>query len=136
MRRLLMIAALAAVSFPAAADETADRMRADFGVEPVALRQSAAGYMLDLRVRIVDPVKARRFLDPAVSPSLREEESGAVLGVPASDKVGPLRQTIGRIEVGRIFAVMFANPARRVAPGRRVTLSVGKEVIGGLTVEG
>jgi hypothetical protein len=136
MKAIILAAALAVLSMPAAAEEAKDRLREDYGVEVVALRRTAAGYMLDLRVRVLDADKAKRFFDPASAPSLREEDSGALLAVTAADKVGPLRQTIGRVEPGRVFAVLFGNPAQRVRPGERVTLAVGKDEVGALAVEG
>jgi len=69
--------------------ESADTL----GIEVKGLRLSAAGYMLDFRYRVLDPVKAAPLLERKIQPYLLDEASGARLAVPDAPKVGRLRAT-------------------------------------------
>jgi hypothetical protein len=104
------------------------------GIEVVALRRSAAGYMLDLRYRVIDREKAAPLVDRKVQPYLLDQATGAKLFVPSSAKVGPLRQTGAAVE-GRIYFALFANPGKYVEPGRKVTLVLGDRRVPDLPVE-
>ena len=114
---------------------TARAAAAKLGVEVTALRLSAAGYMLDLRYRIVDTAKATALLDRKVAPYLIEQVSGARLMVPNTPKLGPLRQTGKSANSHRTRFVFFANPGRFIKAGDKVTLVAGNTKIGNLIVE-
>lgn len=103
----------------------ADELASRWGVEVVALRQSAHGYMLDFRYRVLDAEKAKPLGDRRITPQLIDLKSGAVHIVPAPPKIGSLRQTSAEMKEGRIYYIMFANPARRIQKGDRVTVVVG-----------
>lgn len=98
------------------------------------VRRSAAGYMLDLRYKVVDSGKAAPLLDRKVHPYLLEQASGAKLFVPSSAKIGPLRQTTGKPVSGQTFFALFANPGRYVGAGQKLTLVVGDQRVENLTV--
>jgi hypothetical protein len=104
-------------------------------VEVVALRLSAAGYMLDLRYRVKDPDRAAAFFDKQAERYLIDEVTGARFGVPRSPKVGPLRQLPHSADPARICFTLFANPGRRIKTGDRLTLAVGDLRIPNLVVE-
>lgn len=107
------------------------------GIRMEGLRLSAAGYMLDFRYRVTDPVKAAPLLDKKVRPYLLDEESGAQLAVPDTPKLGQLRTT-GRNKVihdDRDYFILFANPGRLVQAGSKMTLVMGDLRIGNITVE-
>ncbi|MEO5573967.1 MAG: hypothetical protein ABIR48_05745 [Gammaproteobacteria bacterium] len=108
---------------------------AKLGVEITALRLSAAGYMLDLRYRIVDIKKAAALLDRKIAPYLIEQASGAKLMVPNTPKLGPLRQTRKPANNRRTNFIFFANPGRFIKAGDKVSLVVGDTKIDNLTVE-
>lgn len=91
--------------------------------------------MLDFRYRVVDPEKAFTIMDRAIKPYVIDEASGARFAIPSSPKVGPMRQTTRRIEAGRVYWMLFANPARFIKPGNRVTVVVGDTRVEHLTVE-
>jgi hypothetical protein len=97
----------------------------DWGVEPLSVRVSAAGYILDFRYQVTDPDRARPLLQKQVIPYVLHPQSGATLMVPAPAKVGPLRQTTLRPEKGRTYFVLFANPGGLVQAGDHVTIVIG-----------
>jgi len=105
------------------------------GIEVEGIRLSAAGYMLDVRYRVLDPVKAAPLLDPKIQPYLLDEASGAQLAVPDAPKVGRLRATSrNKVITGRTYYMLFANPGRYLKAGSKVTVVAGDARISDLTV--
>jgi hypothetical protein len=100
----------------------------DWGVEPLAIRLSAAGYMLDFRLRVLDREKAAPLLVRKTECHLIAEKTGGVLQLARSPKIGALRSTVRTEEMvkqDRIYGALFANPGRLVQPGDRVTVVMG-----------
>jgi hypothetical protein len=106
-----------------AADE-GSRSVTEYGVEVLGVRRLAAGYMLDFRYRVVDPVKAAPLFDRKAKPYLIDDASGARMAVPAPPRTGPLRSTNTPV-AGRTYFVVFANPAKFIQPGSPVTVVIG-----------
>ena len=106
------------------------------GIRVEALRLSAAGYVLDFRYRVVDAARAAPLLDGRQHPYLVDAR-GARLGVPDTPILGTLRQTArnGKVSTEHTYFVLFANPARYLHPGDRVTLVVGDARLPDLRVE-
>lgn len=105
------------------------------GVKIRGVRLSAAGFMLDLRYRVLDAAKAEPLLDRKVQPYLLDQ-SGARFGVPFSPKIGALRSTRrGEIHLDRDYSMLFGNPGRYLQPGSKITLVVGEQKIENLTVD-
>jgi hypothetical protein len=125
----------AVVSDDQAGPQDATRLAQEWGIEPLGINLSAAGYMLDFRYRIVDADKARAFTDRSVKAYLIDQTTGAKMYVPSPPKVGRLQQTTRRPRVGRVHFVLFANPGRSVKPGAKVTLVFGDCEIKDLTVD-
>jgi hypothetical protein len=99
-----------------------------WGVQPLAVRLSGAGYMLDFRLRVLDREKAAPLLVRRSDCHLIAEKSGGVLQVARSPKVGALRSTVraeSMVKEGRIYGALFANPGRFVNAGDRVTVVMG-----------
>lgn len=123
---------------PASAASVLDRApeaEAMLGVRIKALRLSAAGYMLDLRYRVVDADKAAPLLDRKVKPYLLAP-NGARLGVPVSPKVGQLRSTRrGTVHLDRDYAMLFGNPGHYLKAGDRITLVIGEQRIENLMIQ-
>ena len=95
-----------------------------FGVAIESLRTTAAGYMLDLRLRVLDPREAAPLLARRLQPRVVTGD-GVELSVPVAPKLGALRQTAPSARPdGRYFA-LFANPGQRVRPGDRVSVELG-----------
>jgi hypothetical protein len=97
--------------------------RERYGIEPLSIRVSAAGYMLDFRYRIVDAEKAKAIVDRRITPVLIDEGSGARLIVPTPPKVGALR-TSSAPKAERVYFAMFANPGRLLKRGAKVTVEM------------
>jgi hypothetical protein len=102
----------------------------EWGIRLLGIRTTAAGYALDFRYQVLDPKKAAPLLQRqySLSPYVLVERSGAKLGVPFTDKAGSLRSSVtdaDQIRAGRNYGALFANPARHVKPGDRVTVVLG-----------
>lgn len=96
------------------------------GIRIIGVRQASAGYMLDFRYVVEEPLRAGALFDRAVIPYLIHEASGARFMVPNPAKVGPLRATSKEPTVGKQYYIFFANPGRYVKPGDQVTVVVGR----------
>lgn len=106
------------------------------GISIHGLVLSSAGYMLDLRYRVVDPEKAAPLMDKKVKPYLIVEANGAKLEIPDTPKVGSLRQLPRNNDVAkeRDYFIMFANPGHRLHAGDKVNLFVGDTRIENLII--
>ena len=106
----------------------------DLGVEVVALRPTARGRMLDLRVRVLDPDKSLLLLAPGSEHGiyLVHEKTGMKLEIPMTN-VGTMRQTTRKPIPGRVYLMMFNNPGV-VSPGDEVSLVIGEKRLTGLFV--
>ncbi len=107
----------------------------NWGIEPLGVRLSAAGYMLDFRYRVTDPQKAMPIMESRTSPWLIHQRTGARLRVPSPPKVGPLRQRSRQPDPGRVYFTLFANPGRLVKPNDKVTIAIADCRIENLVVE-
>ena len=141
---LLVVLALAGCVGASGADEKSTKDQAaqrslieeQLGVRIEGLHLSSAGYMVDFRYRVLDPVRAAPLLDRKLSPYLLDETTGARLGVPDAPKVGQLRPTSrNKVIPGRNYFILFANPGRYLQPGSKVTLVTGNTQISHLTVD-
>jgi hypothetical protein len=110
-------------------------MRKDWGVEVIGIRQSAAGYMLDFRYRVLDAEKATLLLDRRIKPELKVAKSGATLKVPVPPKIGALRQSAKFVQAERNYFILFSNPGRHVMPGDKVSVVIGDFKAENLTVQ-
>jgi len=100
---------------------------ADSRAQPIAidsLHLSAAGRLVDLRYRVLDPDAAQQSLGPKVRPKLIDEATGIEMSVPSTAKLGSLRQTQGKQLTGRTYFVLFINNAG-VKTGSHVTAELG-----------
>ncbi|MBW1710819.1 MAG: hypothetical protein JRG97_14255 [Deltaproteobacteria bacterium] len=80
--------------------------------------------MLDLRFRVLDPVKARNLLSKGKKAYIIDQKKGRKLPVPVT-KAGPMRQTTLKPQAGRIYFVLFANGNGLVQEGDKVTVIIG-----------
>ncbi|HET7294452.1 MAG TPA: hypothetical protein VFM88_18655 [Vicinamibacteria bacterium] len=95
-----------------------------WGVDVIGVRESAAGYMLEFRYRVIDPAKAAPLFARKTKPLLVHEESGAKLVVPTPAKTGALRNSDTPL-AGHTYWMFFANPGRLVKPGNHVSVEIG-----------
>lgn len=115
-------------------DSTQNELKQQWGIQVMSLRQSAAGYMLDFRYKVLDPIKAKKILDRTIKPQLIVSSSGNHLQVPAPSKIGPLRQSSREPRSDTTYFIFFANPGRQVKVGDEVSVQIGKLEITGLKV--
>jgi len=83
---------------------------------------------------VVDADRAKVLNDKKEEPYLLVQKNGAKLEVPATEKVGKLRQT-AMPENGREYWMVFQNPGHMVSPGDRVDIVIGAFHAHGLVVE-
>jgi hypothetical protein len=107
---------------------------ANWGVEVTALRLSAGGRIVDFRYRVLDPGKAAVLGDQKVRPMLIDQATGTRLHVPSMPKVGQLRSTTQRMQVGKIYTALFSNGSGAVKNGSKVTVVFGNLKAEDLTV--
>ncbi len=119
--------------FVGAAD--AATLRTQWGIEIASLRLSAHGRMLDFRYKVLDPAKAAALAARENRPHLIDQATGAILRVPSSPKIGPLRQTAAQLAAGKIYFVIFANTRGIVKSGSKVTVVIGAFRAENLTVQ-
>jgi hypothetical protein len=125
---LLVGCATTSASRGAALAEARETGEERWGVEPLGVRLSAAGYMLDFRLRVLHREKAAPLLIRRSDCYLIAEESGDTLQVARSPKIGALRATVrteSMVKQDRIYATLFANPGRLVKAGDTVTVVMG-----------
>jgi hypothetical protein len=113
----------------------AESLRQKWGIEIASVRVSAAGHMIDFRYKVLDPDKAAPMVKREYKPYLIDQASKAKLLVPTTPKIGALRQTSVKLIPGRVYGVMFANPAKVVKAGSKVTVVIGDCRLENLTVE-
>jgi len=106
-----------------------------WGVRVLSIRQTAGGYMLDFRYRVVDPEKALRLVSRKDKPYLIDQATGSKFMVPSPPKIGPLRQTSVKPLANRNYFILFANPGKYVKPGNKVTIVIGDFRVENLVVE-
>lgn len=108
-------------------------MKRKWGVEIQFLRETAAGYMLEFRYKVLDPVKAAALFVRKTKPVLTHVRTGKQLTVPAPAKTGALRNSDTPL-ADHTYWMFFANPNRLVKPGDRVNLQIGDFAVEGLVV--
>jgi hypothetical protein len=106
-----------------------------WGVKIINLRPTAAGYMLDLRLKVLDPAKAAHVLSRKSKAFIIDQGTGKALPVPVT-KAGPLRQTTLKPEPGRHYFALFSNRGGLVKEGSKVTVVIGDFRAENITVEG
>ncbi len=115
--------------------ENAGSVKEKWGVDNFRVRLTSAGYMLDVRYRVFDKTKAKPLFSRKLRPFAIEEASNVKYGVPASPKVGFLRQAPSHIKENKEYFLMIANPGKRLKSGDKLTLVIGDFRIEHLTIE-
>jgi hypothetical protein len=96
---------------------------------------TASGRMLDLRLRVVDPGRAKSLLSKDAKAVLIHEATGRQATVAVGSQVGELRQYAQGPVAGRVYFILFANPEHLMRSGDRATVSIGDLRVQHLTVE-
>lgn len=108
---------------------------ARYGVDHLQVRTVSSGISLEFRYHVLDPDKAHVLGDKNSKPYVTDWKSGRQLTVPTMEKIGQLRQQVTRLEAGREYWMVFANPGKLVKPGDKVDVVVGAIHLDGLIVE-
>jgi len=125
---------------PAVAEERASHprkntfMKREWGIEIMYVRQTAAGYMLEFRYKVVDAKKAKALFERQVKPMLIHAETGARFIVPTPAKTGALRNS-NPPKDGHTYWMFFANPGQFVKTGEYVSIEIGDFVVESLKVK-
>jgi hypothetical protein len=128
------------LSTPVVAQEPASHprkntyMKREWGIEIMYVRQTAAGYMLEFRYKVVDAERAQALFERQVKPMLTHAETGAKLIVPTPAKTGALRNS-NPPKDGHTYWMFFANPGQLVKPGEHVNIEIGDFVVENLVVQ-
>ena len=109
-------------------------MKRQWGVEVLFVRQTSAGYMLEFRYKVLDPVKAKPLFERQTKPTLTHVDSGARFIVPTPPKTGALRNSNPPL-ADHTYWMFFANPGKYVKPGDLVTIEIGDFVARNIVVE-
>ena len=109
-------------------------MKREWGIEILYVRQTAAGYMLEFRYKVVDAEKAKPLFERQTKPILTHAETGAQLIVPTPAKTGALRNSNPPLD-GHTYWMFFANPGKLVEPGEHVNIQIGDFLVEKLVVQ-
>jgi hypothetical protein len=99
-------------------------MKREWGIEILYVRQTAAGYMLEFRYKVVDAEKAKPLFERQTKPILTHAETGAKLIVPTPAKTGALRNSNPPL-ADHTYWMFFANPGKLVESGEHVNIQIG-----------
>jgi len=109
-------------------------MKRRWGVEVLYVRQTAAGYMLEFRYKVLDANKAKPLFERQTKPILTHYMTGAKLIVPTPAKTGALRNS-NPPKSGTTYWMFFANPAKMVKQGDTVGIKIGEFQVTDLVVK-
>lgn len=105
-----------------------------WGVDIVHVQPASAGYMLEFRYKVLDPVKAAPLFDRQSKPMLIHASSGAKLIVPTPPTTGALRNSNPPL-ADHTYWMFFANPGKFVQPGQQVNITIGDFKAENITVK-
>ena len=122
----------------AEAEPTADAEAIDlakqWGIEIASIRLTANDHMIDYRYKVLDADKATDLFKRQIKPYLIHQETGKVLAVPETAKLGPLRNS-NIPQEGKIYWMFFGNSGNLVKAGDSVTVVIGEFRVENLIVE-
>ena len=122
----------------AAMIEELTELEKKWGIKLYGIRWTAAGYMLEMKFRVLDPDKAFPLLKRDVKRYVVVEKSGAVLEVPFTQKLGSLKSSVrtsNMVKKDYNYIALFANPNKHVNSGDKVTLVIGNFMAENLVVQ-
>lgn len=105
-----------------------------WGIDDIRVKAVESGELIRFSYEILDTNKAKVLNDKDNSAFLVVPDLGIRLSVPTLEKVGQLRQS-STPEAGKSYWMAFSNPGRRVKPGDRVNVVIGKFRAEALVVE-
>ena len=117
-----------------AAETASEQLAETWGIEVTSIRLSTHNHMIDYRYRVLDADKAADLFKRQIKPFLVHQESGKVLAVPETAKLGPLRNS-NIPQEGKIYWMFFGNTGNLVEAGDKVTVVIGEFRVENLIVE-
>jgi hypothetical protein len=114
---------------PAPTPITASQLEDQYGLRVAVLALTAAGGMVDLRLKVVDAAKAAGLLGKQ-PPALQVADTGTVLTAPEDS----LPQDLAPV-AGRTLFVLFPNTRNAVKPGAKVGVKFGDVLLEPLVVK-
>jgi hypothetical protein len=110
------------------------QLAAQWGIEVTSVRLTAADHMIDYRYRVLDTDKATDLFKRQIKPFLIHQETGKVLAVPETAKIGPLRNS-NIPQEGKIYWMFFGNAGNLVKAGDKITVVIGEFRVEDLIIE-
>jgi hypothetical protein len=105
-----------------------------WGVDSLQVKWAESGEIIRFNYRVLDPDKAKVFIDKHAEPALNDPRAGAQLVVPSMENIGQLRQS-GELEAGKSYWMAFSNKGRLVKRGDHVNVVIGEFHADGLVVD-
>jgi hypothetical protein len=105
-----------------------------WGVDSLSVKSAESGEVIRFAYRVLDADKAAPLNDKKIEPSLIDSRAGVSLVIPQMEKIGKLRQSSTPV-AGRTYWMAFSNKGRKVKPGDRVNVVIGKFHADGLVVD-
>jgi hypothetical protein len=128
-KQLLLALCLLGASLSVSAEELKSiGFLQDWGIEPVHIRVTADGYMVEFRYRIMDVEKALILSDRKDFPRLQSQKSRAKLVVPYGPTVGFLKSNRKFVKLGKNYTTMFSNENRHMNVGDKVKIEIRDQV--------
>ncbi|PHS17137.1 MAG: hypothetical protein COA86_10810 [Kangiella sp.] len=109
-------------------------MKRKWGVEVLFVRHAAAGYMLEFRYKVLDPVKAKDLFERQTKPIMSHLRTGAKMIVPTPAKTGALRNSNPPL-IDHTYWMYFANPGKLVKKGDLVNIAIGDFLVENIIVK-
>lgn len=127
---ILLTGLFATGSSATAADLKSIEFQSDWGIEPVHIRVTGGGYMIEFRYRVTDPDKALILSERnrALYPRLKAMKSKARLAVPFGQTMGVLKSNRKFLQPGRNYITMFSNEGKHLLPGDEVRIEIGDQM--------
>ncbi len=138
MLRLILVFGLLICMGGVQADESKLKtidLEKDWGIQPVFLRITGGGYMIEFRYKVIDTQKALVLSANKIFPSMLSMKSKAKLAVPYSSTVGYLKSNRKFLKQDRNYIVLFANENRHMLPGDQVKIQIGDQLSPPLTID-
>jgi hypothetical protein len=135
-RKVILLVCLAAICGAASTDQPRQiNLKEDWGIEPVLLRVTADGYMIEFRYKVLDTEKALVLSDRKFYPHLNSVKSRARLSVVYGPTVGVLKSNRKFLKLGKNYNAMFSNEGRHLLPGDKVQIQVKDMITPELTLK-
>lgn len=111
-----------------AQDQKSIDLQKDWGIQPVFLRITADGYMIEFRYKVLDKDKALILSDRKDFPYLLSMKSKAKLSVPYGSTVGFLKSNRRFIKQGKNYIAMFSNEGKHMLKGDKVKIQIKNQL--------